>query len=62
MCRLLAKAKDIRPAGLENDPIGPEVASWLWSVLDAQDQKNKSSQPSDNAAAIDRLFALMVGQ
>ena len=53
-----AKAKDIVRSGLENDPIGPEAVSWLRSVLDAQNQKNKSSRPSDNKAAVDRLFAV----
>ena len=55
-----ASAADIVLSRLRNASAGSETA-WLWSVLDAQDQKNKnkSSQPSDNAAAVDRLFAVM---
>ena len=53
-----AKAKDIVFSGALRDAAVSDAA-WLWSLLDAQNQKNKSGQQQDTAAAVDKLLATM---
>ena len=54
-----AKATDLVLSGLPNHSAGSAAASWLLTVLDAENQKSKLMQPSDNAAVVDRLLAMM---
>jgi fibronectin-binding autotransporter adhesin len=55
-----AAAKDIVLGGLRNESAGSKAASWLWTVLDGQEQKkNKSNWQNDNAQALDELMAMM---
>lgn len=53
-----AQAADIVLSGLRSDSAGSAAASWLWAILDAQNQANQSSQRNDNAVTVDKLLAM----